>query len=186
MDILDSIKYHYDKRKYTQITRQVADDHTESSSGYIVAYSKDFIILQEVNDFRMLGYLVLPVTQIVEVRYNKVDKYFDKIMVWEKEADKVSLPYNIDLTDWNTIFQSIKGYELTVIIECEDPSIGAFIIGPIVRITKKRVHISYFDAQGYIDEDPIRVKYADISIVKFDDRYANVFGKYTRHKKKRK
>lgn len=185
MKILDSIKLHCNSRKYTTIIRQVAEDHTESSSGYIVDYSKDFIILQEVNDFRMLGYLVLPVAQIAEVRYNKVDKYFDKIMVWEKEADKVSLPYDIDLTNWNTIFQSIKGYELTVIVECEDPSIGTFTIGPIVRITKKKVHISYFDAQGYIDEDPVRVEYADISKVQFDDRYANVFGKYTRHKKKK-
>ena len=184
MKILDSIKYHYDKRKYTQVTRQVAEDQTKSSSGYIVAYSKDFIILQESDDFRMLGYLVLPVAQIAEVRYNKADKYYDKIMVWEKEADKVSLPYDIDLSNWNTIFQSIKGYQQTVIVECEDPSIGTFTIGPIVRITKKKVHISYFDAQGYIDEDPIGVEYTYINKVMFDDRYANVFGKYTRHKKK--
>ncbi len=184
MKILDSIKYHYDKRKYTQITRQVAEDHTKSSSGYIVAYSKDFIILQESDDFSMLGYLVLPVAQIAEVRYNNADKYYDKIMVWEKEADKVSLHYDIDLTDWNTIFKSIRSYKLTAIVECEDPEIDTFTIGPIVRITKNKVYISYFDAHGYIDEDWVHVEYADISIVKFDDRYANVFGKYTRHKKK--
>lgn len=184
MNIPDSIKYHYDKRKYTQLTRQVAEGHTERSSGYIVAYSKDFIILQEVNDFNILGYLVLPIAQLTEVRYNKADKYYDKIMVWEKEADKVSLPYDIDLTDWNTIFKSIRSYKLTVIVECEDPEVDTFTIGPIVRITKNKVYISYFDAHGYIDEDPIAVEYADISIVKFDDRYANVFGKYTRHKKK--
>ncbi len=186
MNILDSIKFHYDKRKHARVIRQVAKEHTEKSDGYIVAYSKDFIILQETNDFSLLGYVVLPIAQITELRFNASDKYYDKIMTWEKQADKVSLPYDIDLTNWDTIFKSIRGYKLNVIVECEDPENEAFTIGPIVRITKNKVYISYFDAQGYIDEDPIPVKYADISIVTFDDRYANVFGKYTRYKKKKK
>lgn len=186
MNILDSIKFHYTKKKYTKLTRQVAEGHTERSNGYIVAYSKDFVILQETDNFHLLGYLVLPVAQIIEVRYNAHDKYYDKIMVWEKEADKVSLPYDIDLTNWNTIFKSIRSYKLNIIVECEDPAIDTFTIGPIVRITKNKVCISYFDAQGYIDEDPVDVEYTDITKVQFDDRYANIFGKYTRHKKKRK
>jgi hypothetical protein len=185
MKIFNSIKFHYDNKKYARLTRQVAKDCTEISDGYIVAYSKDFIILQETDDFRLLGYLVLPIAQIEEVRYNKVDKYYDKIMVWEKEADNVSLPYDIDLTNWNAIFKSIKSYKLNVIVECEDPEIDTFTIGPVVRITKNKVYISHFDAQGYIDEDPIAVEYADISKARFDERYANIFGKYTRHKKKK-
>ena len=167
------------------MTRQVADDHTEVSRGYIVDYSKDFIILQETDDFKVFSYLALPVVQITDIRFNNHDKFYDKIMVWEKEIDKVSLPHKIDLTNWQTIFKSIKSIGLNVIVECENPNIDTFTIGPIAKTTKNLVYISYFSPTGFIDEKPTLIDYNSITKVMFDDRYINVFSKYIRHRKKK-
>ncbi len=167
------------------MTRQIADDYTEVSRGYVVDYSKDFIILQETDDFRVFSYLVLPVAQIKDIRFNSHDKFYDKIMVWEKEIEKVSLPHKIDLTNWQTIFKSIKSIGLNVIVECENPSIDTFTIGPIIKIKKTLVYILYFSPTGFIDEKPTSVDYNSITKVMFDDRYINVFSKYIRQRKKK-
>lgn len=185
MTILSQIKDHYTNKKYTKITRQVAENHTEFSRGYIVGYSKDFIILQETDDFRLCGYLAIPVAHIVEVRYDKNDKFYDKIMILEKEIDNVSLPHKIDLSNWQTLFKSIKGTGLNVIVECEDPEIDTFIIGLIVKTTKKLVYILYFSATGIIDEEPTSIDYNSITKVMFDDRYINVISKYVRNRRKK-
>lgn len=167
------------------MTRQVAVDCTEVSRGYIVDYSKDFIILQLTDDFKAYSYLALPIAQIIDIRFNSQDKFYDKIMVWEKEIDKISLLHKIDLTNWQTIFKSIKRIGLNVIVECEHPDINTFTIGPIVKITKNLVYILYFNAAGFIDEKPTSIDYNSITKVLFDDRYINVFSKYIRHRKKK-
>jgi hypothetical protein len=185
MTILNKIKFHYDNKKFARVTRQVAGDYTEVSRGYIVDYSKNFIILQETDDFKVFSYLALPIAQIIDLRFNSHDKFYDKIMILEKEIDKVSLPHKIDLSNWQAIFKSLKSIGLNVIVECEDPSIDTFTIGPIFKTTKKLVYILYFSPTGFIDEKPTSIDYNSITKVMFDDRYINVFSKYIRHRKRR-
>ncbi len=81
MAILDKIKFHYDNKKFARVTRQVADDCTKISRGYIVDYSENFIILQETDDFKVFSFLALPVLQITDIRFNSHDKFYDKVMV---------------------------------------------------------------------------------------------------------
>lgn len=55
--------------------------------------------MQEFYDFYVTGYLVFPVSTIAEIRYNLYDKYFDKMIKWEKLIVKIEKKHNIDLTD---------------------------------------------------------------------------------------
>lgn len=183
MTILEKIAFHYNNKKFARITRQVSEDFSEISRGYIVGYSNDFVILQETDDFRVYGYNVLPLSQIMDVRYNNCDKYYDKIMRWEKETDKIMLKHNINLKDWVSVFTSIKGAGLNVIVECEAPSINTFTIGPLKKVLKNAVQILYFDPLGFSDSKPTNIKFSDITKVMFDDRYINIFSKYIRHRK---
>lgn len=183
MTILEQIASHYTNKKFARITRQVSEDLSEISRGYIVGYSKDFVILQATDDFMACGYNVLPLSQVIDVRYNNHDKYYDKIMRWEKEVDKIMLKHNVNLKDWVSVFTSIKATGLNVIVECEAPSINTFTIGPIKKVLKNAVQILYFDAAGFSDSKPTSIKYSDITKVMFDDRYINIFSKYIRHRK---
>jgi hypothetical protein len=181
--ILEKIKDHFENKKYSRITRSIGKGSVEVSRGYIVAYSKDFLVLQETDDFRLLGYDVFPVNQIKTIRFNKWDKYYNKIMIWEGEIENVGIKYAIDLTNWPTIFKSIKGHLLNIIVECENPEIASFTIGPIIKITKKQVYIQDFDPAGFLEEKPTSIDFQSISKVQFDDRYVNVFSKYLRNRK---
>ena len=54
-------------------------DFQENTTGYILAFSKDFIVLQETNNFRIDGYLIIPVKTIKSIRRNKFEKTIQKI-----------------------------------------------------------------------------------------------------------
>ena len=109
--------------------------------------------MQETDDFRVLGYVALPIDQIKKIRYSRNDKFYDKIMILEGEIEKVGINYTINLSDWPSIFKSIKKYQLNVIVYCENPEIDGFTIGPIIKTTKTLVYIQYFDACGQLDEN---------------------------------
>nr|HMU04402.1 hypothetical protein [Saprospiraceae bacterium] len=98
MTIKQKIKFHLDNKKYCKVKRQVANDSFEYSNGYIVDESDNFVLMQEADEFRVLGYMVFHVSTIVQIRFNNNDKYYDKIMLWEKEVDNVSKKHKIDLT----------------------------------------------------------------------------------------
>lgn len=181
--ITDKIKDHFQNKTYCKITRRVGKGSVAVSHGYIVDHSDNFLILQETDDFKILGFDILPIHQIEKIRFNKWDKYYNKIMIREGEANQVGIKYKIDLTCWSAIFKSIAGRQLNVIVECESPDIAGFTIGPIVKTTKKRVWIKNFDPAGVLDEKPTSIDFESITKVKFDDRYINVFSKYLRPKR---
>lgn len=184
MTIDQQIKYHLDHKKYCKITRKVGDDSFEHNRGYILDCSGDFLLMQETEDFSLMGYLIFPVSTVTQVRYNNNDKYYDKIMRWEKQHELVLKKHDIDLTNWPTIFRTIKKAGFQVIIENENPDDETFDIGPIIKVSKTAVYTRYFSASGYLNSEPTTIRFDQITIVKFDDRYINVFSKYLRERKK--
>jgi len=186
MEIANKIKEHFENQKFSRITRKVAADWNEISRGYIVDFSKNFIVLQDTEDFKACGFNILPVQQITKIRYNNHDRYYDKIMGWENEKLNIKLKTKIDLISWKTIFKTFQQRKMNVIVECENPDFSSFIIGKVKRITDKSVSILYFDAAGFFDEKPTKVEFENISKITFDDRYIDVFSKYTRERKMKK
>ena len=181
--MIDKIKFHKDKKRYFKVQRQVAKDVLEKSHGYVVDFSKNFILLHETDDFQLDGYSIFPIKSISEIQSNSKDKHYDKIMHSERVTDDVSNKYSIDLTNWTTIFKSIKVLGLNVIVENEDPGDKSFDIGPITKVTKTAVYVRYFDAQGYLDKEPTKISFGLLTIVKFDGRYVNTMSKYLRERK---
>lgn len=182
----EKINHFYEKQKFARITRKVAEDWNEVSRGYIIDFSNDFVMLQECNDFKLTGFNILPIKGFKKIRYNKYDKYYDKIMALENEKENIGAKTKVDLTDWKSIFNSLKEKRKNIIIECENPEISTFTIGPIKKTTDKSVFIQYFDATGFIDEKPTKIKFKNITKIILDDRYIDVFSKYTRERKTKK
>lgn len=182
MTIQEQIKYHLDNKKYCRVERQIAENTFEQNDGYIVNASDDFILLQEVVDFKVDGYCVFPISSISKIRFNGTDQYFDKMLQWEKVVDQVSNKYNVDLTDWSTIFKSIKKVGFNVMIQNEDPEVEALVIGRIVGIEEETIDVQDFDTEGYLDNEITEVPYNEITIAHFDSAYINVFSKYLRER----
>jgi hypothetical protein len=178
--IRQQIKYHLDNKKFCKVKRKVTKDCFEYSNGYIVDNSEDYILMQETDEFKVLGYLVFPLSTIAQIRFNNNDKYYDKIMQREKQVDNISKKHKIELSDWTTIFRTIKKSGFNVIIKNENPNDETFDIGPIIRTTNTAVYIKYFNAKGLLDCEPTKITFDKITIAKFDNHYINVFSKYLR------
>jgi hypothetical protein len=181
----DKIKDFYENQKFARITRKVADDWDEISRGYIVDFSPEFIVLQECDDFELKGYNILPIKDFTEIRFNNNDKYYDKIMSLENEKKNIGNKTKLDLTDWKTIFKSLRKNKRNIAVYCENPEFDTFTIGPIKRIMDKSVFIQYFNATGILDEKPTKIELKNITKILFDDRYIDVFSKYLRERRKK-
>ncbi len=108
LTLTQQIKFHLKNKKYCRIKRGFNGNSFAYSSGCIVDKSDEFILMQESNEFKVLGYLIFPISTVVQIRYNNNDKYYDKIMRWENLSDKVSNMYNIDLTNWTNPIPNYK------------------------------------------------------------------------------
>ena len=178
MNLLSKIKKHCKLKRYCKILREVDGKFANSLGGYIVDYTKEFLVLQECNDFLLKGFKIIPLNTIIEIRYNQNDKCYDKIMRSEKVWDEINYTHNVDLTSWSTIFTSIQELGFNVIIENEHPKESTFDIGPITKVKEKYVRIRYFNAEGILQPSTTEFKWKHITVVTFDDRYINVFSKY--------
>lgn len=179
--VLEKLEKHCSEKRYTRLTRKKGT-FEGITTGFILDKSSDFILLQETDEFRILGYKIIPIRTIKHVRYNKNDKTIERILKEEGLLSEVKAKYKVDLTDWNSIMKDIKATELTIISECEHPKLNSFCIGLLNRINKKSISIRYFNAQGILDKKNTKNNFEDITKLSFDDRYANIFSKYITEK----
>lgn len=179
--IIEKLDKHLTEKRYTRLTRKKGE-FEGITTGFILSKSEDFILIQETDEFRILGYQIIPIDTIIHLRYNKNDKTYERILKEEKLLSSVKLKYKIDLTDWNSICIDLKKTKLTIISECEHPDIQSFCIGELKRINKKSISIRYFNAQGILDKKNTTNDFEDITKLSFDDHYANVFSKYLKEK----
>ena len=186
MGLTEKIKNHCDNKKVCTIERKFKKTYLTLRKGYIVDYSTEFVLLQEVDDFLIDGYLIFPLKSIAELRFNNKDRYYDKMLRGEKLTEEVGVKYKIDLTSWQTIFQSLKDLGLNVIIKNEDPINDSFDIGPITEVDSTSVSIQYFNSMGFLDKEPTKISWNLITIINFDDRYTNTMSKYLRNRKTKK
>mgnify|MGYP006999717569 CR=1 FL=1 len=178
--VLKKIKKHFTEKRYVRLTRKKGE-FVGISTGYILNHSVNFILLQETDEFRILGYQIIPIYTIKHIRFNKNDETYERIL--KAEGLFPVLKHKIDLTDWNTIFNDIKKTELIITSECEHPKFSSFCIGQLKKINKKSISIRYFNAQGILDNENTKNKFKNITKLSFDDRYANIFSKYLTEEK---
>jgi len=168
---------HILKKDFVKVIRTVKGED-KSIYGFIVAYSRDFILIHSSDEFLLNGYNILRKDQFDSVRCNVHDRSQRRIMKAEGILEQVGAGVDINLQSWKNIFQSIKKLGFNVIIECEDLEEPLFEIGPIKKSLKTQVHIQYHDPSGILEQADTAVNYDSITLVTFGDRYSVTFKKY--------
>ena len=172
------LQRHIDKKDFVKIYRTF-NDRSANILGFILAMSKGFLLLQVDYEFTLNGYAIIRKDQFDRLRCNIFERTQKKIYKQEGVLDR---DYGIDkdilLTNWRDIFNDLRKFDYHVIVECEEMEKHRFIIGIIKRVTKNSVGIQYYDAAGQLEDSLTAVKYSDITVVYFDDRYSKTFRKY--------
>ncbi len=169
-----------DKRAQARalVTLQRNLDGVETVEGFVLAVGKELVLLHVVDDFHLDGYRIVPRSQVERARHSAVERYRAAILRAEKVLGRIGIEGEIDLTDWNATFKSLKARGENVIVEDEREESEEFVIGRIERVNKKSAAIRGFDALGRWDAETTRFKYVDVTSVTFGGEYVTTFTKY--------
>ena len=130
--------------------------------------------------FSLDGYAIIRKEPIDRIRHGEYERTRRKILNKEGILDSdYGIRFNIDLSDFSTVFRDLKDNEHHVGIQCG----YRFLIGPIRKVNKKSVSIQNYDPNGLLDEETSLINYNEINDVTFGDRYTTIFKKYLRTKK---
>lgn len=186
METKEKIVKFYNEKLFCKIYRQVEGKTEKRSNGIVVNYSDDFVLIQEIYDFKIDGFSIFPIKTISKIVYGNNEKYYNKILHFENIPSKVNYNLKVNLKNWETIFKSLKKLNFNVTIENENYLDETFDIGPIIKITKNAVFIRYFNAKGILNDENTKINWTQVTITKFDTRYVNIFSKYLRERKTKK
>jgi hypothetical protein len=180
--LLQEAEKQLQEQNYARYTFNFSDN-VEIVRGCILDFSKKLILFQESDNFMIepFGYKILPLKNLSYLRFNDVDSFYNQILKSENQTQFLSNPTEIDISDWQSLFESLKNASKCVIVEHDSPDKKNFIsftIGDIKSITKKYVHVLNFKADGVWDKKPTKIKFKNIQTVNFDDNYSKVFRKY--------
>ncbi len=142
----------------------------------LLTNDKLFLCANE-DEFILNGYSIRRFKDVEKVQY-EVDKIFSMVKS-EGIIDQVLIP-KIDMTDYQTIFTSLKERNKNIIVENEKAQENqySFVIGRVIKATKTKVVMKHFDADGIWEEELYEIPYSRITSISFDTRYVNVFSKY--------
>jgi len=171
------IKYHYDNQLHAKFIRETG----ETNQGYIVGYSDNFALLQETNRFKLSTFNIFPISQIKKVRFNKWNRYYHKIMVWDGAIESVGSNYPIDLNNWETIFESIKNQKLKVTVQYENTKKADACV---LKTTSKLVYMHPSSQPDVNDTEATGIDFESISHIQFDNKTVHVVSGHVKSKKR--
>lgn len=175
------IKKHFDKNHYVKIYF-FEDSSEEFTSGFIIKFSDDFLMIQQIHNFTFDGIKVIPYDRISGFRHNKFEKASEKIFLEEEliKFDKKIIE-NTSLKNFETLFKSIKKQNFHCIVEGRKKNKFTFSIGEILEVNNKSVVIKNYDATGKINKKPDKIFFKNIEFVTFNDHYSLTFRKYLKN-----
>ncbi len=168
-ELREDLQIRIDQRIMTGIEYEYGDG---AKYGYPVRVGKDLFLIAVDDDFILNGFKVRRLRDIFEIQ--------DRNGMYQTIAEKEGLTDfevpDVDITDWRSVFTSLKRMNRHIIVEREyEPDF--FRLGIIESVAEDHVVLRHYDADG-VWQEPARIEYHEITSVTFDDRYANTFSKY--------
>lgn len=161
---------------YVKIIRPFGNE-----AGFPIRQSEAFVLLQTADNFYLDGYVLLSKQPIAGIRCTRYQRAIKRILQSEGQLENgIGTLYPVDLSSWRTVFADLKKCCSCVIIEREGLAEPLWDIGPIRRVTEETVYIQFFDSTGLLESKWTAINFADITLVRFDNRYINVYQKYLR------
>ena len=143
---------------------------------YPNAVNDKFLLGQEEDDFILDGYCIRKISHLKKVEIK--DDLCNVINKFNGTHEKIKMP-PVDISSWQSIFDSLKALGCFVIIENEIE--GRFLMGVVEKAFKNKLYFKSFDADGIWD-DGWEINYRGITTVKWGCRYAEVWQKYLNSK----
>ena len=127
------------------------------------------------HDFILDGFTIRRFRDIKEAQI--IDDKYLEIVKNEGVIDNIEIP-DIDASDWHSVFCSLHEMDKNIIVENEYAEKSFFAIGRICKVTKTKVYMKHFDADGLWENELWEIPFTQITSVSFGTRYVEIFSKY--------
>jgi len=159
------IKYHYDNKLHAKFIRD--NGQQKINHGYVVGYSADFVLLQETRWFKLPGFHIFPVSILKKIHFSNWNRRYHKIMIWRGLVETVGINYPIDLTNWESIFESLKKYSLNVTIEFNN---GTTPYSSIFKTSPQSVYIQPVESEKLTTKETTEIAFESINNIQFNTK----------------
>jgi hypothetical protein len=173
---MNDLKRFRQQRSLVSLRRAAVDKHR--IQGFVLGASDQLVLLQYVYDFNLDGLMVLRTSDISELRQSKTDEFQERLLAKEGLITRIPFDYSVDLSSWRGAIAALSKKHQFLILECELLEKPDFAIGRVVKIGAGEVRLKYFTGAANWLEEPIRLKYEDITCCQVNTNYVNV---YERH-----
>lgn len=143
-----------------------------------LAIGQNLVLLQDLYDFDLDGYVIIRIKDITSVIITKSQQFSQFILKEEGILNQIRKPLINSVDNWENVLTELYNLGKNIIIECENMENSKFFIGKITVIDKKSLFLLYFNGAGEWDEEPTEILLKDITSISFDSRYINVISKY--------
>jgi hypothetical protein len=168
------------EKSYVKIDREY-NNQSADVDGFILSFSRDFMLVQKEEEFYLNGYAIIKMDLFEGIRRGPVEMLFERVLTSEKVLETFyGIDFLVNLTSWESIFHSLKANNIYVIAECEDmdePTL--LVLGKITTIANDFVEILGIDDEGHFYDSPTKIHYKELTLLKFKDRYIEMFQKYS-------
>lgn len=150
----------------------------DSLDGFVVGVSGKLLLLHlvEGNNLYLHGYAAV---RLEDIRSYRVDTTFVTRALRLLDRKPI-VPTNIDLTDWESLLDSLKNRYPLLMIEMEQKRPGVGFVGQIARQTPRSVRLEEVNPHGEWGKIE-RFAYKDITQVTFDNGYVNALAQLVEH-----
>jgi len=148
--------------------------HAKNIHCVVHATSSDWLLVEEISEHHFDGFALISRWSVLQRRYNRFDKTFEKVLRHLGEQPGTP-PITIDGDD-REIFDRLSRIDTVITLESEDES--RFLIGRIHRVTKSRIFMKHFPADGKWFDRASGVDFSEIGRVCFGDEYGRGWQSY--------
>ena len=144
---------------------------------YSIMVNDKFLLGVNENDFSLNGYSIRKMSHL-----NKVEIKDDKCHEINKMfgiVDQIINP-NIDISSWQSIFQSLINYDGYIIVQ--DEFHQKFFIGKLIKVFKNKFDFLCLDADGNWYDYITSFRYTQITSISWNTRYDIFWKKYMESK----
>ncbi len=174
--VLEALHRAVERNEKVVIEREaMAHEHW---NGFPLVVGDDFVLVRTLHDFTLDGFAVLRLRDITAVQSGESERFFERVLRAEGMLARAAAPKPVLLRSWRSVIESVRTHYRWAILESERADENNFVLGELAAVSDDTVWVHYIQVDGTRESERTKVSLDDLTLLRFDEQYVNLFGRY--------